>query len=292
MTRAINTLSLLLSLLLLVSTFTGCERSPPTEDSAAEKIPVASIPGLTAPAPDSPEKLLSYAHSATSDAEKKTALQAMRILFPASRTSIGLAELELAYLQLGPDYRVATRQQCELAVLQYESIAAEFSDIPEISLKALWYLGWIVSDLLHDREKGITYYQEITACPMSASLQFSTPVPWLSVKPEQSRKSHAPFVKASSLNWADLAHLEIIRNTTDPKTALSSLKTLFSVKPAGLVTGLGIKAALLRHDTGEDIDHMRKEFLARSDAGSQLVKDLAALGNSRAATVPEQYDKK
>ena len=136
MKKVVNAFSFVTLQLLVFAVVASCDSHPSQNDTSTENNTFLQVAEFAIPRQISPEKQLSFALSSTDSAEKVAALQAIEILFPRNRFYIGLAELELAYLQLGSDYRLATEKQRRTALKHYESIATRFSDLPDISAKA------------------------------------------------------------------------------------------------------------------------------------------------------------
>ena len=109
-----------------------------------------------------PEQQLQYSRTwATDPNKKRVALELLIERFPDAKAIRADAELELAYLALGADYRFADSAACQRALAKYQRIASQYTDLPSVCAKAHWYMGWIFADLLKQRRKAIDHYQMI-----------------------------------------------------------------------------------------------------------------------------------
>lgn len=264
------------AILILLLLMTACQSSQVAKKNAGDGYNYTVIDAIHIPILATPEEQLAYARS-TFDvtAEKTAALKAVRTIHPEARLHGGMAALELAYLQLGDDYRLADGRQCSLAEGEFLGILAEFTDIPEIAAKALWYLGWISCDLRHDKSKGIDYYLQIVNTYPAEKLSLLPPAPWLTVQLIGDDKEHQPYYPKSALSWVDLAHLEIIRHTPDHEQAFRSMRAIQDGKPDALFEGIALKVLLTWHRQAPASEQLVMEYLTKPTANNHLKNDLA-----------------
>jgi len=206
--------------------------------------------------------------------EKKAALKAVAALHPTARRHAAMAALELAYLELGPDYRLADSRQCSLAMEQYRDILDTFSDLPEVAAKSLWYQGWIASDLLGDRRCGLTYYQRIIDQYPNESLHFLPPAPWLTIHRTEESVEHRLSYSNPGLTWADVAYLEIIRYATEQERAWAALLAIRANHGNDGFAGIALKVFLTGHDFEERSEQLTRSYLAQSSADQAIKDDL------------------
>lgn len=231
------------------------------------------IPELT-----TPEEQLTYARSSFEDPEEKNAaLKAVTVLHPKDRLHGGLAALELAFFNLGEDFRLANSHHCSLAAKNYLEIIHEYADLPEICAKAYWYLGWISCDLLGKRELGIAYYLKIIQQYPHEPLSPLPPAPWLSINHEDIVQKHQSFYLFS---WADLARLEIIRHTTDKELAWHSFRAIRQQKAIGGIDGAALRILVANHGLDPKSNQLIREYLRSDSVGSILKNDLLLLLSS------------
>ncbi|MBU1566485.1 MAG: hypothetical protein KJ630_12770 [Proteobacteria bacterium] len=274
-----NNLSLLLVLLLLVACRSDAEHNQRTDrqphflDINTFRIPVLATP----------EDQLSYARADFEEIEEKSAaLQAIKVVHPISRLHAAMADLDLAYLQLGADYRLANDRQCAQAREKYLAILQDYSDYPDIVAKSLWYLGWIACDLCHDKHQGLTYFKEIIDKYHQEIVNFLHPAPWLTIRPTDDGKKHRPSYPKSALTWAAIAHLEIIRHTASQEEAWHSFSAIAEKYGNDDFKGLALKTLIAAHGFSERAEREVRKYLTEGTADKALKDDLhLALANLR-----------
>jgi VanZ family protein len=263
----------LLGMLLLA----GCGMQPADADKAADAPATVSLSGFTIPVFATADEQLSYAKSlSTNPQEKSAALNLVMGRFPNDRRQIGESRLELAYLYLGKDYRMAADRDCERALAAYEAIAREFSDLPAIRAKAYWYMAWIFTDLLEDRPSGLALYALLAEKHPEDSFSRISPVPWLKlVFPNPETKPYTADDRRTH-SWAGLALLEIVRNAPDRRTQTQAFDTLWREHRHSLTTGYALKAILERQPPDEKIRSIVAEYVKGNTSNSALNSDLQA----------------
>lgn len=278
----------LLFLLVLLLPFAACQSSPVAERADEKSYRLFPVDGHLVPVFATPEEQLTYARSSFDEVpEKRAALKAIEVIHPAARLHAAMAALELAFLELGDDYRQAGGDQCTLAKLNYLELLKKYSDLPAIAAKALWYLGWISCDLQNDRQQGIAYYQQLITLYPNEILSFLAPAPWLTIHPaDPDRKQHAAYPKAE-LTWADIAHLEIIRNTSVREQAWQSFTAIQQAGGDDVFKASALKILVERHGFEPKSEELTRAYLAKPDADANLQNDLfLALSAYRRTTEP------
>lgn len=268
--------ALILSLVICMSFFlAGCDsqKSSSLDHESSIPYPEEIIDGYKIPHLTDGSAQLTFANSYFDNQEEKlAALRAVSLFYPEATFQSGLAALEIAYLQLGADYRVATKQQCYLAISLFNEITVQFKELPAISAKALWYKGWIAAELLSDRNEGISYFYEIVEKYSGAKIHPSSPPPWISIYKETEPRTHKPFLPESTLSWPDMAHLEIIRHSENQQQAATSLFTLHNERPNRFLFVPSFKLYVHKYGLGKTVEKSIRAFI-ESEASSPLQKE-------------------
>ncbi len=205
---------------------------------------------------------------------KIAALRALIERFPDNRPIVGEARLELAYMRLGEDYRLADAAACRRALADYESTARAFSDVPSVVTKAYWYMGWIYADLLDEKEKGIAIYSILAEKYPGHSFSRISPVPWLNlIFPNPRKKPYTPDDKHSH-SWAGLALFEIVRYTRDDRDRMAAFEKLWEDHRDNLATGYALREILKRSDAPEKMAHRVEDYVKLNRVNPELNTDL------------------
>lgn len=280
-------LPFLLFLLLLLLPSAGCQSSPPNERAAENAPRSVTVDGRNVPVFTTPEEQLTYARSSFDEAPDKTAaLKALELLHPKAHHHAAQAALELAFLELGDDYRLADSDQYTLAKIDYLELLAKYSDFPAIAAKALWYLGWISCDLQNDHQQGIAYYQRLITLYPHEILSFLAPAPWLTIHPAApDQKQPAAYPKAV-LTWADIAHLEIIRNSSARDQAWQSFAAIQQAGGDEIFKASALKILVERHGFEPKSEELTRAYLAQQGADAGLSNDLLLALSAYRHTAP------
>lgn len=265
-----------LALALILLPVGVCDRSPATAPPS-EKIPrMLLVEGRQVPVFTSPEEQLAYARTAAFEesGEKAAALQAVEHLFPAAREQSAVAALELAYLALGDDYRLADRNRYLLARNDYLGVLEKYPDLAPVAAKALWYLGWIACDLEGDRQQGIRWFERLATLYPEEKLSYAVPVPWLTIRAGESGHERHAALPRTLLTWTDLAHLEIIRHTDSRHRAWQSFSAIQAAHPGESFTATALKVLVERHGVDEESEQLAMEYLQNTDGEPALQNDL------------------
>ncbi len=275
---------LVLISLLVMLPLAGCNMQPPDAREPTDAPVAITVSGFSVPVFATADEQLSYAKSLSANPrEKSAALNLVIGRFPNDRRHIGETRLELAYLFLGSDYRLADVRACERALAAYEAIAGEFSDLPAIRAKAYWYMAWIYTDLLEDRPRGLTLYALLAEKFPEDSFSRIAPVPWLKlVFPNPEIKPYTADDRRTH-SWAGLALLEIVRNAPDRHTQQQAFETLWLEHRHSLTTGYALKSLLDNQPPDERMASIVTEYINGNTTNSALNSDLLASLTGRLA---------
>lgn len=233
-----------------------------------------SLDGYQIPIFATADEQLGYARSTFTETEEKSAaLKAVARLHPAAREQAAMAALELAFLALGDDYRLADKDQYRLAGCGYQAVLEHYADLPAIAAKALWYLGWIAGDLEGDRRRGIGWYQRLIALYPKEVLSTATPAPWLTIRPAEPEARPPAAYPKTVLTWADIAHLEIIRHTADREQAWQSFAAIEAGTDPVFIAG-ALKVLIERHGFDARSERLAREYVAKPGSDPVLRHDL------------------
>lgn len=274
--------------LLVLLPLAACQTSPVaegTDDNASRSL---LVDGYRVPIFATADEQLTYARSSFDETpEKSAALKALESIHPHARHHAALAALELAFLELGDDYRLANANQCSLAKKHYLDLLEKYSDLPAIAAKALWYLGWISSDLEHDEQLGMAYYRRLIATYPDEILSFLSPAPWLTIGPAAPDAAPRTAYPKSALTWAGIAHLEIIRNSSDRDQAWQSFTAIQQTGPGDLFVAQALKILVERHGFEPRSEELARAYLENPGADAALKSDLhLALSSYRRTMEP------
>ena len=224
--------------------------------------------------PNSTEQF-NYTRSWFAEKEKKrAALQAFIQLYPDQREKCGLAALDLAYLQLGSDYRFAPPKFYFTALTSYQAIVAEYVDQPSIMAKALWYIGWISSDLLHDRKRGLEVYHKIVRQYPREPVSPLPPAPWVSLIYPREGDDGTVAAQTEGSSWAALALVEIIQQSEDGEAGWQAFTRLWQEYPDDIATGFGLKVVLQRRYQVDEALPIADQFMKSNWSNIHLLADI------------------
>lgn len=266
-----------LSALAVCLLFWGCAPDAPPGTGPAVETTLATRKGFTFPLFATATEQLSYAKSlVVNPLEKSAALNLVIEHFPQDRRYQGEARLELAYLHLGRDFRLADQQACQRALSAYEEIAREFAELPAIRAKAYWYMAWIYTDLLKEKRNGLALYALLAEKHPEDNFSRIFPVPWLKlVFPDPKIKPYTADDRYSH-SWAGLALLEIVRNADEPETQEKAFQKLWLDHRHSLTTGYALKEILRSGHPMDDMAALIDEYIRGNTINTALNKDLLA----------------
>jgi tetratricopeptide (TPR) repeat protein len=236
--------------------------------------------GFSIPVYPTAAEQLVYAKSRIADIkEKEAALKLVLSRFSQDAHACALTRLDLAYLALGSDYRLADQTACRQALALYHQITRTYVNLPGVCAKAYWYMGWIYTDLLGDKENGTAMYRQVIEQYPSEPITIESPVSWLwLVYPERPEKSLATRDR-QHYSWAMLALLEMVKNDEDPSRRRKALMRLWSLKSAGHITGLALLSVLNsgnpgKLNTDKAIMRIAREYIQQNSANKLLIRDI------------------
>lgn len=193
----------------------------------------------------SPEEQLRNSMAWFSDPKEKIAsLQVLIDRVPASRLIRAEAQLELAYLALGSDYRFTSREESAVAISKYQAIIEKYSDIPSVCAKANWYIGWILADLLDKPREAAFYYHVIVDQYHDSKLNLKPPVPWVSLVFPQVETRPQIAYERPTYYWGSIALLELIRISDDESEKWAAFQKLYAKYRSSLATGYAMRELL------------------------------------------------
>lgn len=267
----------------LVIGLQGCGSEPAFLPIPKTELATISFNGFDIPRFPTAQGQLNFAKSWFSDdRKKKAALAIVPKLFPKARLQCGNADLALAYMNLGEDYRFASKDNFLKAIADYQNLLGQYPDQPGILVKAHWYLGWIYCELLGEKPKGLVHFRIIATRYPGVPMELSSPVPWVSlVYPLDPREKSERRIPKK--HWAGIALLEIIRNAPSPDEAIMAFDALWQGYKNSVETGFAIKLMLKNPLLA---DHSRSHvprFLAQNITNPYLAKEIQTLAGKNAA---------
>ena len=221
-----------------------------------------SIDGFNIPRLLSSAEQLSFATaSAASPNHQRALLKSVVQLFPEDRVEVGHAELEMAYLDLGTDYRNSLPEQRMNAASSYQKIALKYSSLPEIAAKALWYYGWISADLLQMKSIGQSSFRTIVDLYAEQPIAWSSFTPWTSINLAQEYDKPLQSQLQTSITWGELALLELIRHAPKPENGLTYYYSLVSYLPENTIITAALTLLAKRTDlTSNTVSAIKTEI--------------------------------
>ncbi len=259
-------LAQLSTIFLLLILLIGCNQSTSDQQHAHETKKFIKIGEIAVPVFSSAEEQLNYTRQWFEDIqEKRAALHAFLQLFPENKQLSGVASLDLAYLQLGSDYRFTPEHACFAAIKDYRAILSRYDGHPGLQAKALWYIGWIYTNLLAENDKGMAYFIELVEKFPHEQVSLLPPAPWVSIIYRADESINTALYHRSINHWAALALLEIVQHGKDGEVAWQAFDTLWQDYRKDKATGFALKIILQRRlHTDKALErarqYMEKEF--------------------------------
>lgn len=233
------------------------------------------VDGRQVPVFATPAEQLAYARANFDDPEEKAAaLKALERIHPAAREQAAMAALELAFAALGDDYRLADKNQYDLARRSYLAALEKYPDLPAIAAKALWYLGWIACDLEDDPRQGIRWYERLITLYPEEKLSSVAPVPWLTIRQDEPGQQQHAVSPQAVLTWKDIAHLEIIRHADTRARAERSFAAIQQGGAGEAFTAAALKVLVEHHGFDEHSERLARAYLQQAGPGDALKNDL------------------
>ena len=268
-------IAIILSLSLTALMLNGCSDESPSLSFPESELPISSFQGFKIPQFPTAQGQLNYAKSGfPNPEEKKAALQIVFKLFPEDRIECGNAALYLAYMNLGYDYRFATRQDYTNAITAYHDVIENFKEYPQVLVTAYWYLGWIHCDLLKEKELGIPFFWHIVKIYPDIETGISSPVPWVSLVYPLTIKENQPIKPTANKQWASLSLLEIIRHASKKNEVFNAFDILWKDYQDTVSTGLAIKLMLCNEKYAQKVMPYIEKYLALNIANKYLAKEI------------------
>ncbi|MCF6245953.1 MAG: hypothetical protein L3J69_01200 [Desulfobacula sp.] len=253
----------------------GCNNESTSLLFPKPELPVVLFQGFNIPQFPTAQGQLNYAKSGFPDAnQKRTAFEFIFHIFPKEREECGEAALYLAYMNLGLDYRFATKKDFTNAILAYRDVIKTYKGYPQILVKANWYLGWIYCDLLKEKKAGIPYYWQIVKTYPNIEMGISSPVPWVSLVYPITPKGAQPAKKKTKTQWASVSLLEIVRHATDKIEVYRAFDLLWENYQYSVSTGLAIKLLLKNENHLQKVLPYIKKYVDLNVANTYLAKEI------------------
>ncbi len=268
-------------LLILASTLLiQCGETPPEPVRTPEKlVDVVSYDGYEIHLFPTAQEQLRYALSRFSDPfERRAALKVVVERFSDVGPVRAEAELEMAYLKLGVDHRFADAKMCLEALADYRRIIASFPELPDICVKAHWYMGWILTDLLNRKKEGIEHHQTVYRYYPDARVKMESPVTWVVLVMPEIKSNAQASTKKKALYWASLALLEIVRKSVREEERLEAFQALWAGYRESLATGYAL-CVLLKGPTSSSskVVNCAKEYLEKQKPVQPLADEICKL---------------
>lgn len=253
----------------------ACNENPPDSSVIPPKPAFIEIDDIQVPVFATAVEQINYTRSWFARIqERRAALEAFIVLFPEEKRYCGLASLDLAYLHLGGDYRFAHEYSCFAAIKAYKAILERYREFGDIVVKAHWYIGWIYSDLLNDKEKGVKKYQEIVQHYPHEKVTLLSPAPWVSIIYQTDENVNIALSDRPVNKWAALALVEIIRYAQSEAIAWSAFLELWQNYRENVVTGFGLKVMLQRRFHTGDILKLAREYMEKEFSNVYILGDI------------------
>ncbi|WP_299979651.1 hypothetical protein [Desulfobacula sp.] len=272
-----KTLAIIIILLLFLAALASdcCSDKPTSLSLPKSDPPIISFQGFKIPQFPTARGQLNYAKSVFPDPEeKKAALKILFNFFPEAKLQCGNAALNLAYMNLGYDYRFAARQAYYNAIKDYRDVIKNFKGYPQILVKANWYLGWIHCDLLKEKKIGIPYFRHIVKTYPDLQMGISSPVPWVSLVYPLTVTGKQPTKDTTNKQWASLALLEIIRHAPNRNEVFNAFDLLWKNYQNSVPTGLAIKLLLQDERYAQIAMPYIEKYLALNIANPYLAREI------------------
>jgi hypothetical protein len=256
----------------------GCQPDIPLpKASVTNDIQTMESNGFTIPVFPTAAEQLGYARTRIANAkEEQATLELVLTRFPQDTFFGALSRLDLAYLTLGTDYRLADPNTCRRALSHYRQITRTYADLPGVCAKAYWYMGWIYTDLLGEKKRGAAMYQQVIDRYAGKWVTIeSTGSRFMRMVPERRRKAMTTHDR-QNVSWVDLALLEVVKNNPDPIHQQQALKKLWSRKSTGPAIGLALLSALKssRLHMNDTIARMAREYIQQHANQKVLTRDI------------------
>jgi hypothetical protein len=243
----------------------GCKETSSPQITNRKPFPMILVDGFQIPVFPTAEEQFNYTRSwFESPEEKRASLIAITRIFTQAREQQGEAALDLSFLELGQDYRLATATDCLKVITRYRQILQEFQELPTICAKATWYIGWIYCDLLKEDGNGLDMYQTVVADYPQVRLNLTPAVPWITFinpSPDTTGKSQ----NNANPYWADLARIEIVRHGLDRKTVWKAFHELWDTGRNNQAIGIALKILLARPDFFQETVPFATQYLGHEN---------------------------
>ena len=262
--------------LILIS---GCSAPPEYLTGTQTQPPEIIQDGVAIPQYPSAADQLNYARSGLTDKKRKmAAFRAVKALFPGDRSACGQAAMGLAYLHLEPQYRVASELDIRQAINEFKDLLTVYKDQPDITAKALWYLGWIHTQLQADPATGMGYYWQVANGFYPIPLKLSHTAPWVNLVYGLEPVKKQPVTPEN--DWGQVALLEIVRHSPEPAETIKAFHLLIGRSPASQAAGLALKHMLADPNMASQALAPAAAYLALPPSNPYLARDIRTLAEA------------
>ncbi len=266
---------LLACLLLPILIFAGCrpeaDREPAARDTTVTGVRFMGQQLETFATADAQ---LAWVLSLQGEPTRRTAgLHYILDHFPDDRRVCGRAALEIAYLALGPDHRLASPSRCREALALLDGVLHRYGDLPAVAARGLWYKGWLLTDLLHEDASGLGLLHElVNRFPDTPMDRPRFVFHYRPAIPVQRGADH--LLIDTSVRWADLALLFIVERTRDGQQRQAALEQLLQRGPCPRIAGLAILHCLKHPPVSNKLLDIAHRYLDRPQADKFLRRDI------------------
>jgi len=251
----------------------GCGSEVAEEKASSADQSFVQINNISVPVFTTAYEQLNYTRAWFADVpQKRAALEAFIQIYPEERKYRAIAALDLAYLELGKDYRFTYEYSGVRAVLSYLAIIEEYSEYPEILAKAYWYIGWIYSDLLYETAKGLEYYHKVVDIYPDVPVSLLPPAPWVFIIYPNPDEGSGALTPATN-RWAALALVEIIRYS-EPEEAWLGFGKLWERYGDNPAAGFGLRLILKRRIKVKEAVPVAYEYMKNDFSNIHILGDI------------------
>lgn len=259
----------------------GCSAPPEQLAAPPRELPEIIQDGISIPRFSTAADQLNYAGSGLAGKKRKlAALRAVGALFPGHRLERAHAAMALAYLHLEPEYRFATPLDIQQALNDFYAVVKAFGDLSEIRAKSLWYLGWIHTELTSDPDTGLPFYWQIVEELSYVPMNLSPTAPWANLVYPSEPDSKTLKPAEPKRYWAQVALLEIVRNSPDAAQAVRACTLITNRYPVSQAAGLALKHMLADPELAPFALSAASQYLSQAPSNPYLARDIQTLAEA------------
>ena len=266
---------LLGQLLLLILACSACRPAPDTEPARlVPEVTVVRFEGQKLEKFPTAGQQLTWTLSLQREPDRQAAgLRYILHRFKNNRLVCGRADLELAYLALGPDYRQASPSRCQQALALFGKVVRRYGDLPPVAARGLWYQGWLLTDLLHRPAAGFDLMQDLVRRFPDTPLDNLQPG-FRESQAISALRDEEVLPADKKIRWSDLALLFIVERQTDRQRQLAALAQLLQREPSAQVAGPAILHCLRHPSVPGTLLDTARHFLDRPQVDDLLRREI------------------